>query len=58
MVPVSGPLVTTLKRPADGEKVPVSGPVTNISLFSGDSASTLGSTSSYISLVPSPRAPM
>ena len=45
MAPVSGPLVTTEYRPPVAAMVPVSGPVTKRSLFSGENGSTFGSTS-------------
>ena len=57
MVPVSGPFVTTLNLPADVASVPVTGPVANISLFSGLKGSTFGSTSSIKYLLPKPLAP-
>jgi len=57
MAPVNAPLVIADERPPVGAVVAVSGPVAMMSLFSGDSGSTVGSTSSTRYLLPRPRWP-
>ena len=56
IVPVSGPLVTTMYLPPVGAFVPVAGPVAKINLFAGDSGSTVGGISSnrYLEARPLP----
>ena len=58
IAPVNGPLQTTDQRPDVGAMVPVSGPVANIILLSGERGSTFGSVSSTRYLVAKPRWPM
>ena len=58
MAPVRAPLVMTEYRPPVDAMVPVSGPVAQMILLSGESGSTLGSTSAVKYLVARPRWPM